>query len=155
MYACIQTKWYIKSAHLQSRWTNGWRMDDVVPAREIAAAIAREWPAEPVERAYRGEVAERWRYKDGAGEFGIIASVTRAFCRDCTRARLSADGSLYTCLYATSGTDLRGPLRGGASDAEVEATIASAWRARGDRYSEARSAATAGLPKVEMSYIGG
>ena len=135
--------------------SNAWRMDDVVPAAEVAATIGREWPIEPVERAYRGEVAERWRYADGAGEIGIIASVTRAFCRDCTRARLSADGSLYTCLYATSGTDLRGPLRAGASDADLAAVIASAWRARADRYSEARSAATAGLAKVEMSFIGG
>ena len=135
--------------------SNGWRLDDVVPAAEIASIVDREFPIEPVARAYRGEVAERWRYRDGAGEIGIIASVTRAFCRDCTRARLSADGSFYTCLFATRGTDLRGPLRAGASDADLADLVAATWRARTDRYSEIRSAATAGIPKVEMSFIGG
>jgi len=135
--------------------TNGWRMDDVVPAAEIVRRVHEAFPLEPLERTYRGEVAERWRYADGRGEIGVIASVTRAFCRDCTRARLSAEGSLYTCLYATKGTDLRALLRAGASDAELAETIRGAWRARADRYSELRTAATPGLPKIEMSYIGG
>jgi cyclic pyranopterin phosphate synthase len=135
--------------------TNGWRLDDVVPAAEIVAAIDAELPLEPVEPAYRGEVANRWRYRDGSGEIGVISSVTQPFCGDCTRARLSADGKVYTCLFAVQGHDLRALLRGGADDAEVTASIADIWRARADRYSELRSAATADLPKVEMSYIGG
>jgi cyclic pyranopterin phosphate synthase len=135
--------------------TNGWRLDDVVPAAEIVAAIDAELPLEPVEPAYRGEVARRWRYRDGGGEIGIIASVTQPFCGDCTRARLSADGSLYTCLFATRGHDLRGLLRAGASDEEISDAIAGIWGRRTDRYSELRSAETADLPKVEMSYIGG
>jgi GTP 3',8-cyclase len=135
--------------------TNGWRMDDVVPASEIVAAIDAELPLEPVEPAYRGEVANRWRYRDGGGEIGVIASVTQPFCGDCTRARLSADGQVYTCLFAVEGHDLRALLRGGASDEELSTVIAAIWRARADRYSELRSAATADLPKVEMSYIGG
>ncbi|MBS0319525.1 MAG: GTP 3',8-cyclase MoaA [Proteobacteria bacterium] len=135
--------------------TNGWRMDDVVPAREMIAAIDAQWPLEPVAAHYEGEVAQRWRYRDGAGEVGVIASVTQAFCRDCTRARLSTDGKLYTCLFATSGHDLRGPLRAGADDAALRAAIGSLWLARDDRYSEVRTAATARAPKVEMSYIGG
>jgi cyclic pyranopterin phosphate synthase len=135
--------------------TNGWRMDDVVPAAEIVAAIDAELPLEQVEPAYRGEVANRWRYRDGGGEIGVIASVTRPFCGDCTRARLSADGQVYTCLFAVEGRDLRELLRGGASDEELSAVITDIWRARADRYSELRSAATADLPKVEMSYIGG
>jgi cyclic pyranopterin phosphate synthase len=135
--------------------TNGWRLDDVVPAADILAAVAAELPLEPVEPGYRGEVARRWRYRDGGGEIGVIASVTQPFCGDCTRARLSADGSLYTCLFATRGHDLRGPLREGASDAELLAAIAAVWTRRTDRYSELRSAATRDLPKVEMSYIGG
>ena len=135
--------------------TNGWRLDDVVPAAEVVAAIDAELPLEPVEPAYRGEVANRWRYRDGSGEIGVISSVTQPFCGDCTRARLSADGQVYTCLFAVKGHDLRALLRGGASDEELTAAIADIWRARTDRYSELRSAATADLPKVEMSYIGG
>ncbi len=135
--------------------TNGWRMDAVVPAAEIVRRVHEAFPLEPLDRAYRGEVAERWRYADGGGEIGVIASVTRAFCRDCTRARLSAEGVLYTCLYATKGTDLRALLRAGATDDAVAEAIRGAWRARADRYSELRTAATPGLPKIEMSYIGG
>ena len=135
--------------------SNGWRLDDVVPAREIVAAIDREFPLEPVDRAYRGEVAGRYRYRDGAGEIGVISSVTQPFCADCTRARLSADGSLYTCLFATEGRDLRALLRGGASDDDLRGAIAAVWAARTDRYSELRSADTAGLKKIEMSFIGG
>ena len=135
--------------------TNGWRLDDVVPAAEIVATIDAELPLEPVEPAYRGEVANRWRYLDGSGEIGVISSVTQPFCGDCTRARLSADGQVYTCLFAVKGHDLRALLRGGASDEELAAALADIWRARTDRYSELRSAATADLPKVEMSYIGG
>jgi GTP 3',8-cyclase len=135
--------------------TNGWRLDDVVPAAEIVAAIDAELALEPVEPAYRGEVANRWRYLDGSGEIGVISSVTQPFCGDCTRARLSADGQVYTCLFAVKGHDLRALLRGGATDEELAAALADIWRARTDRYSELRSAATADLPKVEMSYIGG
>ena len=135
--------------------TNGWRLDDVVPAAEIVAAIDAEWPLEPVEPDYRGEVANRYRYRDGAGEIGLIASVTQPFCRDCTRARISAEGTLYTCLFASSGHDLRAPLREGASDAELGALIDGIWSRRGDRYSELRSAETPARPRVEMSYIGG
>ncbi len=135
--------------------TNGWRLDDVVPAREILATISREWPLEPADPNYRGEVASRYRYADGQGEIGIIASVTRAFCADCTRARLSAEGGLYTCLFATAGTDLRGLLRGGATDEALAAAIRGVWERRTDRYSELRSSETAGLAKIEMSFIGG
>jgi GTP 3',8-cyclase len=135
--------------------TNGWRLDDVVPAAELVAAIDAELPLEAVEPAYRGEVARRWRYRDGAGEIGLIASVTQPFCGDCTRARVSADGKLYTCLFAVRGHDLRAVLRSGASDEDLSAAIGDVWRVRDDRYSELRTAATADLPKVEMSYIGG
>jgi len=135
--------------------TNGWRMDDVVTAREIVGTISREFPLEPVDRNYQGEVAERWRYRDGGGEIGVIASVTQAFCRDCNRLRLSAEGSLYTCLFAEQGHDLKWLLRHGGSDAELANEIAAVWRARGDRYSEIRTAATAKARKIEMSYIGG
>ena len=135
--------------------TNGWRMDDVVSAGEIVERISRELPLEPVEANYTGEVAERWRYKDGSGEIGVIASVTQAFCRDCTRARLSTEGQIYTCLFATQGHDLRGLLRGGADDATIGAFIDTLWRQRGDRYSEIRGQQTAPLKKIEMSYIGG
>jgi cyclic pyranopterin phosphate synthase len=135
--------------------SNGWRLDDVVPAAELVAAIGAEWPLEPVQAAYSGEVAARYRYRDGEGEIGVIASVTQPFCHACTRARLSADGRLYTCLFANVGRDLRGPLRAGADDEELEALIGRIWARRGDRYSELRTAATAGAPKVEMSYIGG
>jgi len=135
--------------------TNGWRLDDVVPAREIVRLIGAELPIEPVGANYVGEVAERWRYVDGSGEIGVIASVTQAFCKDCTRARLSAEGKVYTCLFATAGTDLRDRLRAGATDAQLAAAISEVWAARTDRYSELRSSETAGLHKIEMSYIGG
>jgi cyclic pyranopterin phosphate synthase len=135
--------------------SNGWRLDDVVTADEIAGTIGSEFPLEPMPPTNRGEVAERYRYADGSGEIGIIASVSRPFCGDCNRARVSADGQLYTCLFATAGHDLRGLLRGGASDAEIDAALRLIWEARDDRYSEIRSAETATLPKVEMSYIGG
>jgi GTP 3',8-cyclase len=135
--------------------TNGWRLDDVVPAAEIVTAIDSELPLEPLPPRYPGEVAERYRYRDGSGEVGVIASVTRPFCGACTRARLSADGSLYTCLFATAGHDLRALLRAGAGDDEIATAVGGIWRERTDRYSELRSAATRDLPKVEMSYIGG
>ena len=135
--------------------TNGWRMDEVVPAAEVLRIIGSEFPIEPVDPQYRGEVAERWRYCDGAGEIGVIASVTQAFCRDCTRARLSTDGKVYTCLFGTEGFDLKTRLRSGGSDEELMLAIAAIWRQRADRYSELRTAATTALPKVEMSYIGG
>jgi cyclic pyranopterin phosphate synthase len=135
--------------------SNGWRLNDVVSAREIVATIDRELPLEPVEKNYPGEVAERWRYRDGSGEIGVIASVTQAFCADCTRARLSADGSLYTCLFATQGHDLRGLVRSEATDAEIADRVAAIWTSRDDRYSELRSEETVGLKKIEMSFIGG
>jgi cyclic pyranopterin phosphate synthase len=136
--------------------TNGWRLDDVVPAAEIVRRIGAEVaPLVPADANYAGEVAERWQYADGSGEVGVIASVTQAFCRDCTRARLSTDGRLYTCLFATQGHDLRAMLRAGASDDDLRNAIAAVWRVRADRYSELRSASTPALPKVEMSYIGG
>jgi cyclic pyranopterin phosphate synthase len=135
--------------------SNGWRLDDVVPAAEIVAAIDAELPLEPVEAAYRGEVARRYRYRDGSGEVGVIASVTQPFCGDCTRARLSAEGRLYTCLFGVRGHDLRALLRSGARDEELDAEIGRIWGARTDRYSEIRSENTRDLPKVEMSYIGG
>jgi cyclic pyranopterin phosphate synthase len=135
--------------------TNGWRMDDVVTAREIVATLSREMPLEPVDPNYTGEVAERWRYKDGSGEIGVIASVTQAFCRDCTRARISTEGKLYTCLFATGGHDLRALLRNGASDDDLHAAIGKVWTQRADRYSEIRTEKTIPLKKIEMSYIGG
>jgi cyclic pyranopterin phosphate synthase len=135
--------------------TNGWRLDDVVSAEEILTRIADEFPLEPIEPSYRGEVAKRWRYVDGQGEVGVIASVTQPFCGDCTRARLSAEGQLYTCLFAVRGHDLRALVRSTADDAELEAAIAAVWTRRTDRYSELRTAKTADLPKIEMSYIGG
>jgi len=135
--------------------TNGWRLDEVVPAGEIVQLIGFEFPLEPVGRNYRGEVAERWRYRDGGGEIGVISSVTQPFCGDCSRARLSADGSLYTCLFATTGTDLRALVRSGASDDELFDAIGRVWSGRTDRYSEIRADATLSKPKVEMSYIGG
>jgi cyclic pyranopterin phosphate synthase len=135
--------------------TNGWRMDDVVPAAEIIRTIGAEMPLEPIEPNYSGEVAERWRYQDGSGEIGVIASVTQAFCNTCTRARLSAEGKLYTCLFAVKGHDFRALLRSGATDAEISQVIARVWGKRDDRYSEIRSENTISLPKVEMSHIGG
>jgi cyclic pyranopterin phosphate synthase len=137
--------------------TNHWQTDDVVPAAEIVSTINAAFPVEPVEAQYRGEVAKRWRYQDGKGEIGLIASVTQPFCGDCTRARVSAEGKLYTCLFAVRGHDLRALLRSGATDEELSARLAEIWKVRGDRYSELRSQ---GLTvddeaKVEMSYIGG
>lgn len=135
--------------------TNGWRLDDVVPAREVVATIDAEMSLEPVDPNYRGEVANRYSYRDGGGEIGVIASVTQPFCTNCTRARLSAEGKLYTCLFATTGHDLRALVRGGASGDEIADAIASVWSVRDDRYSEIRSSETEGLEKIEMSYIGG
>ena len=133
--------------------TNGWRMDDVVPAAEIIATINRHWPLEALQPNYPGEVATR--YRDGAGEIGVIASVTQPFCGACTRARLSADGKLYTCLFTAHGHDLRALIRSGASDQQLATRIQSTWANRADRYSELRHAQTQRRPKVEMSYIGG
>jgi GTP 3',8-cyclase len=135
--------------------TNGWRLDDVVPAAEIVRTLDQAFGVEPVEPAYRGEVASRYRYADGAGEFGVITSVTQPFCGDCTRARLSAEGRVYTCLFALRGFDLRAVLRSGATDGELEEAVRGLWSKRRDRYSELRSERTLDLPKVEMSYIGG
>ncbi|MEI7970419.1 MAG: GTP 3',8-cyclase MoaA [Betaproteobacteria bacterium] len=135
--------------------TNGWSLEHVVPSRELAQRIGAAFPIEPVDPNYVGEVAERWRYLDGSGEVGFISSVTQAFCRDCTRARLSAEGQLFTCLFATQGTDLRSLIRSEASDDELASAIRRVWTARADRYSEIRTAETARLRKVEMSYIGG
>jgi len=135
--------------------SNGWKLDEVVPSAEVVRRIDAEFPLEPIDPNYPGEVAQRWRYKDGAGEIGVIASVTRAFCDSCTRIRLSTEGQLYTCLFAQSGRDLRALLRADKSDAELDAAIADIWQARDDRYSQLRMAATPGLRKIEMSYIGG
>jgi cyclic pyranopterin phosphate synthase len=139
--------------------TNGWRLDDVVPSAEIIRIVGREFPLEPIGANYPGEVAQRWRYRDSddaeAGEIGVISSVTQAFCKDCTRARLATDGKLYTCLFAIQGYDLRALLRGSSADEEIINYLAAIWSQRADRYSEMRSARTAALPKIEMSYIGG
>jgi cyclic pyranopterin phosphate synthase len=135
--------------------TNGWRLDDVVPAGEIVERIGAVFPLEPVDASYRGEVAKRWRYVDGRGEIGLIASVTQPFCGDCTRARISAEGRVYTCLFGVRGHDLRALLRGGATDEELQQALGALWAKRTDRYSELRSQRTLDLPKVEMSYIGG
>ena len=135
--------------------TNGWRMDDVVPSAEVVRRISERWPLEPIGPNYPGEVAERWRYADGAGEIGVISSVTQAFCSSCTRMRLSTEGSLYTCLFAQTGHDLKRLLRGGASDDALRNEIAAVWQQRSDRYSEIRTSQTSSLKKVEMSYIGG
>jgi len=135
--------------------TNGWRMDDVVASAEVVRRISERWPLEPVGANYTGEVAERWRYVDGAGEIGVISSVTQAFCSSCTRMRLSTEGSLYTCLFAHSGHDLKRLLRAGASDDVLRNEIAAVWQRRTDRYSEIRTAEAAKARKVEMSYIGG
>jgi cyclic pyranopterin phosphate synthase len=135
--------------------TNGWRLDDVVTGAEIVARIAAEFPVEPLDPKYSGEVASRWRYADGGGEFGVITSVSQPFCGDCSRARLSTDGRLFTCLFARHGHDLRGPLRRGASTRELRDLIRKIWHGRTDRYSELRSGETEGLDRVEMSYIGG
>jgi cyclic pyranopterin phosphate synthase len=135
--------------------TNGWRLDDVVPAEEIVAAIDAVWPLEPAAPHRPDETARRWRYRDGAGEIGVIASVTQPFCGGCSRARLSAEGKLYTCLFALRGHDLRALLRDGASEEALAESIRGVWTKRADRYSDRRTAETAALPKVEMSYIGG
>jgi cyclic pyranopterin phosphate synthase len=135
--------------------TNSWRLDEVVPSAELVRMIDEEMPIEPVDAGYRGEVARRYRYRDGGGEVGFITSVTQPFCADCTRLRVSAEGQLYTCLFAVEGSDLRAALRTGASDEELTEQIATLWRRRDDRYSELRSEATDELPRIEMSYIGG
>ncbi len=135
--------------------TNGWRLDDVVPGDELVRMIGAEMPLMPAEAQYRGEVAQRWRYVDGSGEIGLITSVTQPFCGDCTRARLSADGSLYTCLFATSGTDLRGPIRAGVTDEVLASIVGGVWNRRDDRYSELRAESAAPPQRIEMSYIGG
>ncbi len=135
--------------------TNAWRLEEVVPAAEIVSAIAARWPLVRVEPEYRGEVARRYRYADGAGEIGVISSVSDPFCGDCTRARLSADGQLFTCLFASRGHDLRSVVRNGATDVELADAIASIWTRRDDRYSELRALETIDQPRVEMSFIGG
>ncbi len=135
--------------------TNGWRMDDVVSGAEIVRRIGAEFELEPVAPDYPGEVATRWRFADGSGEIGVITSVTRPFCGACTRARLSAEGRLYTCLFAAAGTDLRWPLRAGWSDERLAELLRGVWERREDRYSEIRARETPGRPRVEMSYIGG
>ncbi len=135
--------------------SNGWKLDDVVPATEIVEMINAEYPIEPIDSNYSGEVAKRWRYGDGGGEIGVISSVTQPFCGSCSRIRLSAEGSLYTCLFATNGHDLRGLVRGGASDEEIKQFVSTIWLRRSDRYSALRTAQTLALPKIEMSYIGG
>jgi len=135
--------------------TNGWNLDDVVPAHQVVKMIDREIPLEPVEPNYGGETARRYRYRDGGGEIGVIASVTRPFCQGCTRARLSPEGRLYTCLFATQGHDLKALLRQGASDQQIADTIRGIWKDREDQYSQTRSSQTVMPRKVEMSYIGG
>jgi cyclic pyranopterin phosphate synthase len=135
--------------------TNGWRLDDVVSAQQILDTVSAKYPIQPIPANYLGEVATRWEYEDGQGEIGVIASISKPFCGGCTRARLSAEGVLYTCLFATSGVDFRDPLRSGASDDDLRQMIVDIWEARTDRYSELRSGATVNLPRVEMSYIGG
>jgi GTP 3',8-cyclase len=135
--------------------SNGWRMDDVVPGREILDTLRRHWDLRPAEPHYFGEVAERWVYADGAGEIGVITSVTQPFCGTCTRARLAANGQMYLCLFASRGHDLRALLRSGAADEEILQVISSVWQGRDERYSERRSLETPGLAKVEMSHIGG
>ena len=139
--------------------SNGWKMDEVVPSAEVVQRIQSIFPMTPLPANYTGETASRWRYADGGGEVGMISSVTQAFCHDCTRLRLSTEGKLYTCLFATSGHDVRALMREGRTDEEISSAIAHLWRARGDRYSELRTVNTAGLAhaarKVEMSYIGG
>ena len=135
--------------------SNGWKMDEVLPSADVVAMIDAEMPLEPIDPNYPGEVAQRWRYRDGSGEVGVISSVTQAFCSSCTRARLSTEGKIYTCLFATEGHDLRALLREGRSDEDIASAIAAIWQVRSDRYSEIRTAETAASRKIEMSYIGG
>jgi cyclic pyranopterin phosphate synthase len=135
--------------------SNGWKMDEVLPSADVVAMIDAEMPLEPIDPNYPGEVAQRWRYRDGSGEVGVISSVTQAFCSSCTRARLSTEGKIYTCLFATEGHDLRALLREGRSDEDITSAIAAIWQVRSDRYSEIRTAETAASRKIEMSYIGG
>jgi cyclic pyranopterin phosphate synthase len=135
--------------------SNGWKLDEVVPSAEVLGIVGAEFPLDAIDPQYAGEVAERWRYRDGAGEIGVISSVTQAFCDTCTRIRLSTDGKLYTCLFADAGHDLRALLRSGLDDAGLDAAIAGIWQQRRDRYSQIRMAATPGLRKIEMHYIGG
>jgi GTP 3',8-cyclase len=135
--------------------TNGWRMDDVVSSAEVIKRISDAWALEPIDPNYPGEVAERWRYADGAGEIGVISSVTQAFCASCNRMRLSTEGSLYTCLFGQSGHDLKSLVRAGASDEDLRNEVAAVWQGRTDRYSEIRTSQTSTLKKIEMSYIGG
>ncbi|MEZ5651907.1 MAG: GTP 3',8-cyclase MoaA [Burkholderiaceae bacterium] len=135
--------------------SNGWRLDDVVPSAEIVRSLDQAFGVVPIDPNYPGEVAERWRYRDGSGEIGVISSVTRPFCRECSRMRLSTEGRLYTCLFASAGHDLRSLLREGYTDEQIASAIAGVWRTRTDRYSELRSSRTGDLAKIEMSYIGG
>lgn len=139
--------------------SNGWNMSEVLPSAQVVERIGAHFPLDPLEAHTAAETAQRWGYRDGSGEIGVISSVTRAFCGDCTRARLSTEGKLYLCLFAVSGHDLRGLIRSGASDDEVATAIARIWQARGDRYSQLRGSASApsreDSPRVEMSYIGG
>jgi cyclic pyranopterin phosphate synthase len=134
---------------------NAWNLDEVVPSAELVAMIEKRWDVEPVEATYRGEVAAKYRFTDGAGEVGFISSVSSPFCGDCTRLRLSAEGKIYTCLFGSDGTDLRTPLRSDASDDDIRGIIEQTWAKRDDRYSELRGGTPIGFPKVEMSYIGG
>lgn len=139
--------------------SNGWKLDEVVPSAEVIARINAEFPLEEVSPNYNGETSVRWRYLDGGGEIGVISSVTQSFCQSCTRVRISTDGKLFTCLFATDGHDLRALMRGGCSDEQLSTAMAQIWRARTDQYSDLRSANTGGLrtadKKIEMSYIGG
>jgi cyclic pyranopterin phosphate synthase len=134
---------------------NSWNLDEVVPSAELIELISKEWSIEPIEAAYGGEVASRYRFTDGAGDVGFISSVSAPFCGDCTRLRLSAEGKLYTCLFGTNGTDLLTPLRSDASDDEIRSLMKATWTKRDDRYSELRGGTPLDTPKVEMSYIGG
>jgi cyclic pyranopterin phosphate synthase len=135
--------------------TNAWSGSDVMSAREIIQHIGQEMPLEPLSPSTTGEVARRYRYADGGGEIGVIASITEPFCGSCTRLRLSSEGRLYTCLFATVGTDVRGPIRSGATDSELSALLRGLWARRDDRYSELRARGPRRLPRIEMSYIGG
>jgi cyclic pyranopterin phosphate synthase len=135
--------------------SNGWKMDEVLPSSDVIERIAADMPLHPMDANYPGEVAQRWRYRDGSGEIGVISSVTQAFCSSCTRARLSTEGKLFTCLFATEGHDLRALLREQRSDEDLASAIGAIWQGRNDRYSEIRTEATAAMRKIEMSYIGG